>query len=70
MMQRDGMMHGGGMMEMMPACSPMMGGSTSAHLPPGNEKLELQMQAEIMQKTGEILAKYADRIGAETKRTP
>jgi hypothetical protein len=79
MMQGGGMMHGGmmqgggtmgGMMGMMDRCAQMMGGSTSAHLPPGNEKLELQMQAEIMQKTGEILAKYADRIGADAKRTP
>lgn len=26
-------------------------------LPPGNEKLQLQMQAEMMQKVGEILAR-------------
>ena len=63
----DGMMHGGGMMD---RCAQMMGGPTSAHLPPGNEKLELQMQAEIMRKTGEILAKYAERLGDEPKRTP
>lgn len=31
-------------------------------LPPGNEKLQLQMQAEIMQKVGEIMAKYANQI--------
>ncbi len=31
-------------------------------LPPGNAKLELQMQAEIMQKVGEILAKYASQV--------
>jgi hypothetical protein len=30
----------------------------------------LKMQAEIMQKTGEILARYADQLGAATKRTP
>ncbi len=70
MMHGDGMMRGDGMMGMMDRCGQMMGGSASVHLPPGNEKLELQMQAEIMQKTGEILAKYADRIGGETKRTP
>ena len=35
-------------------------------LPPGNAKLELAMQAEIMQKVGEILAKYA----AQVKETP
>ncbi|TAL79731.1 MAG: hypothetical protein EPN76_01270 [Burkholderiaceae bacterium] len=31
-------------------------------LPAGNEKLQLQMQAEIMQKVGEIIGKYADKI--------
>ncbi len=31
-------------------------------LPPGNEKLQLQMQAEIMQKVGEITAKYAAQL--------
>jgi hypothetical protein len=31
-------------------------------LPPGNEKLQLQMQAEMMQKMGEILAKYSARV--------
>lgn len=31
-------------------------------LPPGNAKLELAMQAEIMQKVGEILAKYAQQV--------
>ena len=50
---------------------PMMGGGTrsgmmGSHglpaLPPGNEKLQLQMQAEIMQKVGEILAKYAAQV--------
>lgn len=35
-------------------------------LPPGNEKLEVQMQAEILQKVGEILAKYAGQV----KETP
>ena len=65
---------GGGMMQgqqgtmggMMQGC-PMMGGgmmqgrSTSLipQLPPGNEKLQAQMAAEIMQKAGEIASKYA-----------
>jgi hypothetical protein len=31
-------------------------------LPPGNEKLQLQMHAEIMQKVGEILGKYAAQV--------
>lgn len=31
-------------------------------LPPGNAKLEMQMQAEIMQKVGEVIAKYAEQV--------
>ncbi len=47
-MMSGGMMGGGGMSSgMMP------------QLPPGNEKLQVQMHAEIMQKVGEIVAKYA-----------
>ncbi|MEO7812789.1 MAG: hypothetical protein ABIR73_12195 [Usitatibacter sp.] len=72
-----GMHHGagmGGMMSMMDSCDRMMhgdndrmmqGGSmgqTTPQLPPGNDKLQLQMQAEIMQKTGEIVSRYAARI--------
>jgi hypothetical protein len=62
-MMRPGMMGmmncpmmSGGMM------SPMMGRGGMFALPPGNEKLQLQMQAEIMQKVGEIVAKYANQI--------
>ncbi len=44
---------GGGMMG---GC-PMMG-----QLPPGNEKLSMQMHAEMMQSMGEIMRKYADKI--------
>ena len=40
----------------------MGGGHPLPQLPPGNEKLELQMHAEMMQRMGEILAKYAARI--------
>ncbi len=66
----DGMMGGGmmgGMMNMMGQCHRMMGGSmmgsgTMPQLPPGNEKLQLQMQAEIMQRVGEILNKYAAKV--------
>lgn len=49
------------MMKMMNACQRMTGASAGLIpvLPPGNEKLQLQMRAEIMQKVGEILAKYA-----------
>ena len=59
-MMGGGMM-GGGMMRggMMP---PPMMGPRMLQLPPGNEKLQLQMQAEIMQKVGEIVAKYAAQI--------
>ena len=40
----------------------MMAGRSMPAFPPGNEKLQMQMQAEIMQKVGEIMAKYAERI--------
>ena len=46
------MMDGG----MMGGC-PMMG-----QLPPGNERLSMQMHGEMMQAMGEILRKYADKI--------
>ena len=42
----------------------MMGGRGMPAFPPGNEKLQMQMHAEIMQKVGEIMAKYAERIQA------
>ena len=50
---------GQGMMSKMGASS---GGPGMPKLPPGNEKLEFQMHAEMMQKMGEIALKYADRI--------
>ena len=56
------------MMGMMNTCQTMMGkgamGGDSMHmkLPPGNEKLELQMHAEMMQKMGEIAGRYAEKI--------
>jgi hypothetical protein len=44
----------------------MMGGPVSSpampQLPPGNEKLQLQMWGEMMQKMGEIASKYAAQI--------
>ncbi|MDT8840153.1 hypothetical protein ParKJ_22265 [Paraburkholderia fungorum] len=51
-------MMGGGMMGggMMGSC-PMMG-----QLPPGNEKLAMQMHGEMMKAMGDIMLKYADRI--------
>ncbi len=53
----------GGMMGMMQGC-PMMhgGGHGMPHLPPGNEKLELQMHADMMRAMSEILTKYAARL--------
>ena len=53
----DRMMHGGSMMDHM----------TGPPLPPENEKLQLQMQTERMQKMGEILATYAARINEENR---
>ncbi|HEY3077743.1 MAG TPA: hypothetical protein VGJ74_21430 [Burkholderiales bacterium] len=73
-----GMMGGGsmggdmmGMMNMMHGCERMMGGSSGATLrmPPGNEKLEFQMRAEMMQKMGEIAGKYASQI-KDSSRSP
>lgn len=58
-MMGGGMM-GGGMMggEMMRNC-PMMG-----QLPPGNEKLAMQMHGEMMKAMSDIMLKYADKIQA------
>lgn len=50
-MMSGGTMGGGGMM-----------GGRMMMLPPGNEKLQMQMQAEMMQKMGEIMAKYANQV--------
>ncbi|MEO9101657.1 MAG: hypothetical protein ABI212_02310 [Burkholderiaceae bacterium] len=50
---------GQGMMGMMGASS---GGMAMPKLPPGNEKLEFQMHAEMMQKMGEVALKYAGQI--------
>lgn len=64
MMGGQGMsgMMGGGMGGMM-GC-PMMagGGHGMPHLPPGNEKLELQMHADMMKAMADVLAKYAARL--------
>ena len=78
MMGQDGGMGGMGgmmgMMNMMNRCGRMMGSGmgpgmmrTVPQLPPGNEKLQLQMHAEIMQQVGEIVAKYAARVKEETR---
>jgi hypothetical protein len=50
-----------GMQGMMSGC-PMMGGGMMPQLPPGNEKLQLQMWGEMMQKMGEIASKYAAQV--------
>src|SRR5437588_5744368 len=55
----------GGMMGMMQGC-PMMGGGGMghgmAHLPPGNEKLEMQMHADMMRAMADSMTKYAARL--------
>ncbi|MCX4151678.1 MULTISPECIES: hypothetical protein [Paraburkholderia] len=58
MHDHGGAMMGGGMMsgEMMRSC-PMMG-----QLPPGNERLAMQMHGEMMKAMGDIMLKYADKI--------
>ncbi|MFM0268192.1 hypothetical protein [Paraburkholderia sediminicola] len=58
MHDHGGAMMGGGMMsgERMRSC-PMMG-----QLPPGNEKLAMQMHGEMMKAMGDIMLKYADKI--------
>ena len=60
-----------GMYGMMSGGCPMMGagmaggpisGTAMPQLPPGNEKLQLQMWGEMMQKMGEIASKYAAQV--------
>jgi hypothetical protein len=47
----------------MQACPMMQGsGHGMAHLPPGNEKLEMQMHADMMRAMSDILSKYAARL--------
>lgn len=56
------------MMSTMHPCQSRMGSGgipgevVTFKLPPGNEKLETQMRAEMLQKMGEIATTYADRI--------
>jgi len=57
MRECQGMMGGRGMMG-----GGMSGGGMMPQLPPGNEKLQLQMWAEMMQKMGEIAGKYAGQV--------
>jgi hypothetical protein len=52
-------------MEMMQGCPMMRGGGMGhgmAHLPPGNEKLELQMHADMMRAMADVLTKYAAKL--------
>lgn len=65
-----GMMRGGagGGCPMMDGRMGGMGMMGMPTLPPGNEKLQLQMQAEMMQKMGETLAKYAARVRVPQKQ--
>ena len=67
-MMGEGMMGGGmmGMMNMMHACD-RMGGAMPPAMPRGNEKIEFQMRAEMMQKMGEIALKYAEKIQVEKR---
>lgn len=73
-----GMTGGGdmmGMMNMMLGCERMMagrsaGGAMMPQMPPSNEKLKFQMHAEMMQKMGEIAAKYAERIKEDKRSAP
>lgn len=54
-----------GMMDMMQGCPMMRGGGGAQgmpHLPQGNDKLELQMHAEMMRAMSDILTKYAARL--------
>jgi hypothetical protein len=60
---------GGGMMGMMQGCPMMRGGGMGGgmghgmgHLPPGNEKLEMQMHADMMRAMADIMTKYAARL--------
>ena len=62
-MSCDSMM-GGGMM----GKGMMNGGQMMAALPPGNEKLNVQMQAEMMQAMGTIMQKYADKIPMQAEK--
>jgi hypothetical protein len=61
MMGKPGGMHD--MHEMMAKHGGMMAHCVHVpQLPPGNEKAQLLMQAEIMQKIGEVVAKHAGQL--------
>ncbi len=63
-MHGQSMMMGGQMMgNHMMGSAGMNGCSmTMGQLPPGNEKLEMQMHGEMMKAMGDIMLRYADRI--------
>ncbi|MHB8494738.1 MAG: hypothetical protein ACYC9Z_15895 [Casimicrobiaceae bacterium] len=67
---KGGGMMGGGMMGMEHHCGATVNGSIIPQLPPGNEKLQLKMQGEMMQKMGEILVRYADQIEVRKAGSP
>jgi len=55
----------GGMKGTMQGCPMMSGGGMGhamPHLPPGNEKLELQMHADMMRAMADVLGKYVARL--------
>jgi len=56
-MMGDGMMSKGMMGKGMMSNCPMTG-----QLPPGNEKLAMQMHGEMVTAMGDIMLKYADKI--------
>ncbi len=58
-MMEKGMMGAG----MMKGCPMMMG-----QLPPGNEKLEMQMHGEMLKAMGDIMLKYAGQIQSQPSK--
>jgi hypothetical protein len=71
MQAMQGMQGMQGMHGMMSGGCPMMGSGMAGgqmsstampQLPPGNEKLQLQMWGEMMQRMGEIASKYAVQV--------
>ncbi|QCP54953.1 hypothetical protein FAZ95_32195 [Trinickia violacea] len=61
-MHEQSMMHGGMMGDHMMAGGMMKDCSLMGQLPPGNEKLAMQMHGEMMKAMGDIMLKYADKI--------
>ena len=61
-MHDPSMMHGQMMEEPMKGGAMMKDCSAMGQLPPGNEKLAMQMHGEMMKAMGDIMLRYADRI--------